>query len=158
PLLDVQAVRHSLRRPRDPAAGVLAPHRALADLPRQRAAHPDVGSDAERGGVPRTRLRRRRLRPTDRGRGDAEGRRADRPRSREAARDPAFPWLHSRVPARGAALGARYAVARHARVFANAIRTRKLAKVAQAKLDAQRSSEQLTRSRLGAGPTSRDEV
>ena len=30
PLLDVQAVRHGLRRPRDLAAGVLAAHRALA--------------------------------------------------------------------------------------------------------------------------------
>ena len=30
PLLDVQAVRHGVRRPRDLAARVLAPHRALA--------------------------------------------------------------------------------------------------------------------------------
>ena len=57
-------------------ARVLAPHRALAHLPRQRQAHPDVGADPERGRLPRARLRRRRLRPADRGRGDPEGRRA----------------------------------------------------------------------------------
>ena len=86
PLLDVQAVRDRLRRARDLAAGVLAPHRALADLPRQRQARPHVGADPERGGVSRARLRRRRLRPADRGRGDAEGGRDDRARSRGPAR------------------------------------------------------------------------
>ena len=67
PLLDVQAVRDGVRRPGDRAAGVLAAHRAVADLPRQRRAHPDVGADAERGRVPRARLRRGRLRLADRG-------------------------------------------------------------------------------------------
>ncbi len=76
PLLDVQAVRHRVRRTRDRAARVLAAHRAVADLPRQRQARAHVGADAERGRVPRARLRRRRLRPADRGRGDAEGGRA----------------------------------------------------------------------------------
>ena len=76
PLVDVQALRHGARRPRDRAARVLAAHRALAHLPRQRQAHPHLGPDAERGRVPRARLRRRRLRPADRGRGDAEGGRA----------------------------------------------------------------------------------
>ena len=68
------------------AARVLAAHRAQPDLPRQRQARADVGADPERGGVPRARLRRRRLRPADRGRGDAEGGRPDRARPRGAAR------------------------------------------------------------------------
>ncbi len=37
PLLDVQAIRDVVRGPRDLGAGVPAAHRALADLPRQRA-------------------------------------------------------------------------------------------------------------------------
>ena len=86
PLLDVQAVRDGLRRARDLAARVLAAHRPLADLPRQHPAHPHVGADAERGRVPRARLRRGRLRPPDRGRGDAEGGSPDRPRPRGPAR------------------------------------------------------------------------
>ena len=51
----------------------------------------------------RARLRRRRLRPADRGRGDAEGGRADRPRPRGAARGSALARLHGRVPPRRAA-------------------------------------------------------
>ena len=85
-LVDVQAVWHSARRPGDRAPRVLAPHRALAHLPRQRQAHPDVRPDPERGRVPRARLRRGRLRSPDRGRGDAEGGRHDRPRSGGPAR------------------------------------------------------------------------
>ena len=106
PLLDVQAVRHRVRGRRDRAARVLAAHRALPDLPRQRQARAHVRADAERGGVPRARLRRRRLRPADRGRGDAEGGRADRPRPREPARGTALARLHGRVPPRRAAGGA----------------------------------------------------
>ena len=108
PLLDVQAVRHGARRPRDRAPRVLAPHRALAHLPRQRRARPHVGADPQRGRVPRPRLRRRRLRPADRGRGDAEGGRHDRPRSRGAARRAPRPRLHGeyRRAERPAALGA----------------------------------------------------
>ena len=51
----------------------------------------------------RARLRRRRLRPADRGRGDAEGGRAHRPRPRGAARRSALARLHGRVPPRRAA-------------------------------------------------------
>jgi len=65
--LDVQAIRHGARRPRDLRTGVQAAHRALADLPRQREARPHIGADAERRCVRRARLRRRRLRPADRG-------------------------------------------------------------------------------------------
>ena len=54
-------------------ARVPAAHRAQPHLPRQRQARPHVGADAERGGLSGARLRRRRLRPPDRGRGDAEG-------------------------------------------------------------------------------------
>src|SRR5204862_8159792 len=106
PLLDVQAVRHGVRRPRDLTAGVPALDRSLADLPRQRAPHPHVSADAERGGLPRARLRRRRLRPADRGRGHPEGGRADRPRSRGAAGGPAAARLRRRVPPRRAPGGA----------------------------------------------------
>ena len=109
PLLDVQAVRDGLRRPRDLAPRVLAAHRPLEDLPRQRAARPHLGADAERGRLPRPRLRRRRLRPADRGRGHAEGGRPHRPRSRGPARDPAAARLSRRVPPRRATAGARRA-------------------------------------------------
>ena len=80
------------------ARRILAPHRPLADLPRQRAPRAHIRADPQRGRLPRARLRRRRLRPPDRGRGHAEGRRHDRPRSRAAARDPARARVHRRVP------------------------------------------------------------
>src|SRR5581483_7450222 len=98
PLLDLQAVRYGARRPRGRTARVLAAHRAVADLPRQRRTREDVGAHAERGRVPRTRLRGRRLRLADRGRGDAEGGRAYRPRPRVAARGAALAGLPRRVP------------------------------------------------------------
>ena len=47
PVLDIQAVRHGVRRPGDRATRVLAPHRPLAHLPRQRPPHPDLGADAQ---------------------------------------------------------------------------------------------------------------
>ena len=99
PLLDVQAVRHRVRRPRDRASRVLAPHRPVAHLPRQRQARPNVRPDPERGRVPCARVRRGRLRPPDRGRGDAEGRRADRPRPRGAARRAALAGVYGQLPA-----------------------------------------------------------
>ena len=64
------------------ARGVPPLDRALADLPGQRQARPDLGADPERGRVPRPGLRRRRLRPADRGRGHAKSGRDDRPRPR----------------------------------------------------------------------------
>ena len=74
-------------------------HMALSrDLPRQRQALPHLGADPERRRVPRARLRRRRLRPADRGRGDAEGRCDDRARPREPARGAAVARLHGGVP------------------------------------------------------------
>ena len=85
---------------------VLAPHRALEDLSRQRAPRPHLGADAERGRLPGARLRRRRLRSADRGRGHAESGRPHRPRSRGPARDPAAARLSGRVPSRRAASGA----------------------------------------------------
>ena len=85
------------------SARVLAAHRPLADLPRQRAPRAHVGPDAQRRRLPRARLRRRRLRPADRGRGDAEGGCQHRPRPRAAARGPADARLHGRVPPRRAA-------------------------------------------------------
>ena len=102
PLLDLQAVRHGVRRPGDRPARVLASHRALAHLPRQRPPHPDLGADAQRGRLPGARLRCRRLRPADRGRGHPEGGRAHRPRPRAPPGDPAGPRLPRRVPPRRA--------------------------------------------------------
>ena len=90
-----------------PAARVLAPHRALPHLPRQRRARPDLRADAERGGVSRARVRRGRLRPADRGRGHAESRSPGRPRPRRPARRPAPAGLPRRVPPCGAAARAR---------------------------------------------------
>ena len=65
-------------------------------------AHPHVRADAERGRVPRARLRRGRLRPADRGRGHAEGRRAHRARPRGAARRSRGASATGRVPPRRA--------------------------------------------------------
>jgi cyclic dehypoxanthinyl futalosine synthase len=63
PVLDVQALRDGVRRPRDLRARVLA-HIALSRIFLDNVEHsPHVGADAERGRVPRARLRRRRLRP-----------------------------------------------------------------------------------------------
>ena len=88
---------------RDLGARVPALHRPCAHLPRQRQARAHLGADAERGRVPRARLRRRRLRSADRGRGDAEGGRADRPRPRGAARGAAPTRLRGRISAGGTA-------------------------------------------------------